>query len=259
MTHPIYSKSILETFSLTDLKAIAKQLGTAPVVDKRCKANWIVCILRKQGNLTKSDFTTTSGESLIQQPSEAPQAVEIPAQPIAPQTEAQFEAQCQEQALKTVKTESLTVLKTYCDTHFIDQSSWFEILKGVFNSVFYGICGTAKSYQDSIILDTIRAQEANSEACCDVLGIELIDLELEYGDVVIPPGVPSIEICQSNQLVGLLTKHPLYGTYHFHKRAAGYDDPYSAALGFASPYAIAAAQQQVEDNRMLVVSIPDYF
>lgn len=222
MTHPIYSRSILETFTLKDLKAIANQLGTAPVVDKRYKATWITCILRKQGNLTKADFTTASGASLVQQPSEveAPQAeaiekVEIP----APQTEAQFEAQCQEQALKTVKTESLTVLKIYCDTHFINQSSWFEILKGVFNRVFYGICGTAKFYQDSIILDTIRATEAQSEACCDVLGIELIDLELEYGDVVISPGIPSIEICQSKQLLGLLTKHPLHGTYHAHKRA----------------------------------------
>lgn len=243
MTHPIYSRSILETFSLKDLKAIANQLGTAPVVDKRYKATWITCILRKQGNLTKADFTTVSGASLVQQPSEVVVEIETLVQPVTPQTEAQFETKCKEQALKTVKTKSPTVLKIYCDTHNIVQSSWFEILKGVFDSVFYGFSGTASPHQESIIVDAIRTQESKSEACCDVLEIELIDLELEYGDVVIPPGVPSIEIYQSKQLLGLLTKHPLHGTYHAHKRAVGYDDLYSAALSFFSPYDVESARK----------------
>lgn len=48
MTHPIYIQTALNLLTITEVKAIAKQVEAIPCGDKRLKQNWIAAIISQQ-------------------------------------------------------------------------------------------------------------------------------------------------------------------------------------------------------------------
>lgn len=107
--------------------------------------------------------------------------------------------------------------------------------------------------------EEILEQRQFSEEVCEVLALRIYDLELEYGDVVFPPGTPSWEVYDfCGVLEGCITKHPNQDTYHTTNGGGAYNDPYTAALSLVSPADLKWAKAQVAAAREERAALPDY-
>lgn len=291
MTHPIYNREQLEAKSLSELKAIAAQLGTKPVVDKRYKQAWILVILRKQSNIKPADVDTdipvTQGLNTV--PTDESIYAEIDTEigdyddvdtAIAVLTmPATTNGQLIDRQMTAVEIEPVMEIAATATNGEVVRSGNTAVLVvsdtpiaaitvddgGVYvNGSYDGKIAIAKALSEWITLRLLGEpiptpiDTYHSEICCDLLGLNIVDLELEYGDIVIPAGIPSYEVYDSDRgaLLGYITKHPTKPTYHTVK--GDYDDIYTAALGFCCDREVLAAKQLATESMERSQQLPDY-
>ena len=282
MTHPIYTREALEAKSLSELKAIAAQLGTKPVVDKRYKQSWILVILRKQSNIQPAEVDTDI--PVTQGLNTTPTAIDCNINcdldtaiaTLTPPTTPN--GQHINIDITTAEIEPVMNIASTVIGGDVVRSGNTAVLVvndapiaaitvdgGVYVTGSYeGKTAIAKALSEWITLRQLGEpiptpiDTRHSEICCDLLGLNIIDLELEYGDVVIPPGIPSFEVYDTDrgEMLGYITKHPTKPSYHTVK--GYYDDIYTAAMGFCTDSEVLAAKQLATEAIERSRELPDY-
>jgi hypothetical protein len=204
MTYPTYSRQQLHCLSLVELKAIAIKIG-AEVVDKRSKASHITAIVDHFEIITTAELEPST------------QIVELT-----------HEQLC----LSTTGTRTLHELKEWCAIHYVRQTEQFELLYlNILNCIakFPYDTATQLDLTPGCIDRTIQENAHLAEAICTELGITLMDLSLEYGDIVIPHGQDAYWVMVgANKIAALSTWGS--GFVSSQSKMGGCDDPYTATL-----------------------------
>lgn len=161
-------------------------------------------------------------------------------------------------ALAEAGVSNLTELGAYCGRHQIPQYDWCEIYCCIFDFKAFGKFECRRSGGD-LIADTIRDEADRDEKLCDILQLKIVDLELEYGDIVIPAGMPSVEIYRFGTKLAIATVHPKTGAYHVPSQSVGYDNPYGLAIALVDPTQVEAARVVYEEGLVEREAMPEYF
>jgi hypothetical protein len=161
MTHNAYTRQLIADLKLSELKAIAAEIGAEPA-DKRSKESFIVAIVDHQ-----------------------PQPIEEPAAEIEePAAETDYPAEC----LKLAGVRTFHELKAWCSSKRIHQGLEFHHLYANALNYFLGFDSAYESNGRGC-LDRIIADNAElSEAICEELQIEVVDLSVLSDDYEIPCG-----------------------------------------------------------------------
>jgi len=238
MTHQIHTRQSLESIKLADLKAIASQIGATPS-DRRSKSAYIDAILVAQPQPLTSK----------------PQTLESP----KPQSEVSYDRLC----MTVTGTNALHQLKDWCAARHLRQGEDFETLyRNILN------CMTGYDYQKvkplnleiGCIDEAIKIAAETAEILCDELELEIFDLSLEYGDVVIPQGQDAYHVCYNDRLV-LTVQAWNSGWYCPRSNGIVYDDPHNAIVGayeHYNPEAVLLARAAVEANSEIGELVADY-
>lgn len=221
MPHPVYTRFELHELPLVELKKIAIEIGAKPA-DKRSKVSVAQAILDTQ-------------------------AIEV-----APKMP--------ELCINTCGVRNLHELKEWCQVRDIDQTDDFGTL---YRSILNYLVGFPSSHLGGG--DCIdRAMQDNArlaEDICSELGVHLMDLSLEYGDVVIPHGQDAYWVMMgANKIAALSTWGSGYVSSQ--SKLGGCDDPYTATLEvlewMIGAGEIEIARAAVERDRELKALMPEY-
>jgi hypothetical protein len=225
MTHQIHTKQQLHCLPLAELKAIAIEIGAEPA-DKRSKASYAQAIL----DMTTIEIATDSPEVITNTPEIMTNSPKIGHN--APEIGHNApEITNQELCLTTTGTRTLHELKEWCAIRYIDQTDDFGTLyRSILNSLAkFPNSPTQLDLSLGCIDRTIQENAHLAEAICTELGVTLMDLSLEYGDIVIPHGQDAYWVMVgANKIASLST----WGSEYVSSRSkmGGCDDPYTATL-----------------------------
>jgi hypothetical protein len=167
---------------------------------------------------------------------------------LSDRSEEDYQALCKQQALETVGTESLAELQAYCHKYCLNQTTWSNVFKDVFNRVFFGALGTASAFQMSVIADEIKAESDRDEKICNQLRIEIIDLEIEYGEIAFPANTPSLLVYYKKELITSLVHS---NVYHTTTNNISFDNPYTAALSYLNKFEISIAKAEIKKENFI--------
>jgi hypothetical protein len=212
MTHQIYTRQQLHCLSLAELKQIAIKIGAEPA-DKRSKASHAQAIL----DMITIEIATNSPKIGHNAPEIGHNSPEITNQ---------------ELCLTTTGTRTLHELKEWCAVRYIDQTEDFGTLYlNILNCIakFPYDTATQLDLTPGCIDRTIQENAHLAEAICTELGVTLMDLSLEYGDIVIPHGQDAYWVMVgANKIAALSTWGS--GFVSSRSKMGGCDDPYTATL-----------------------------
>jgi hypothetical protein len=250
MTHQIHTKQQLHCLPLAELKAIAQEVG-AESADKRSKASYAQAIL----DMTTIEIATNSPEVITNTPEIGHNSPKI--------GHNSPEITNQELCLKTCGVRTLHQLKEWCAIRYIDQTDDFGTLyRSILNSLAKFPCyPTQLSCAVGCIDRTIQTNAHLAEAICTELGVTIMDLSLEYGDIVIPHGHDAYWVMVGGTKIASLST---WGSGYVSSQSpmGGCDDRYTAALEvmewMIGEGEIAIARAAVERDMELKALMPEY-
>jgi hypothetical protein len=217
MTYPIHTRQQLQFLSLAELKAIAQEIGAEPA-DKRSKASYIQAIL----DMSAIEIATNSPEFTTNSPEIGNNSPEITT----------THSTHQELCLTTTGTRNLHELKEWCENNSVDQTEEFSTL---YRKVLCKIANFPQpaveqlSFTLGCIDRTIQDNALMSECILTELGVSVMDLSLEYDDILIPHGHDAYWVMVTADKVASIST---WGNGYVSSRSemGGCDDPYTAAL-----------------------------
>ena len=224
MTHPNYSRQSLQFLKLSELRAIASQIG-ADVADKRIRASFIQAIL---DHLT---IVISETQPEISKPEVANDITD-------------YQTLC----LATTGTRALHELKEWCAARQVLQAEDFEILyRNILNCMARFPYDKAKQLDLTLgcIDRAIITQSELSEAILNELQIDVIDLSVTYDSMVIPYGQDAYWAYYDGVKVAAIST---WGSGYFSSSSSmsGCSDPYSAVLEVLDAGDVAIALATVE-------------
>jgi hypothetical protein len=220
MTHPNYSRQQLQFLKLSELKAIASQIG-ADVADKRIRASFIQAIL------DHTEIVISESQPEITSP-----------------TITDYQALCH----ATTGTRALHELRDWCAARQLLQGEDFEALyRNVLNCMARFPYDKAKQLDLTLgcIDRAILEQSELSEAILNELQIEIVDLSVTFDDMVIPHGQDAYWAYYDGVKVAAIST---WGSGYFSTRSSnsGCSDPYSAVLEILDAGDVEIARATVE-------------
>jgi len=232
MTHPAYTRQQLQFLKLSELKAIAAQIG-ADIADKRIRASYIQAILDHS---------------------------EIKVSESQPETKTIDITDYQTLCLNTTGTRTLHQLKNWCAAKQMLQGDDFGVL---YRSIFDWLVGFPYPQTKQLDLtigcidQAIRDQAELSEKICDELGIDVIDLSVAYDDIVIPHGHDAYYAYYDGVKVASIST---WNNSYISSKSNldGCSDPYTAILETIHQGEVAIARAAVERERSVAALMPEY-
>jgi hypothetical protein len=234
MTYPTYTRQQIQFLSLTELKAIATQLGIEPA-DKRSKASHITAIL------DHSQIEIADEQPVILAPTITTGRGTRPSD---------YKTLCH---LNT-GTRSLHQLEYWCKTRQILQTESFDSLyRNILN--YNANFPYEKAKQLDLTFGCIDVeidrQSELSEAICDELELAVIDLSIAYDDMAIPDGVEAYRVYYNGRQI--ISIHAWdCGWVCAKSNGKVYDDPYSAIVNgyeLYNPGAVLLARMTIERDK----------
>jgi hypothetical protein len=165
--------------------------------------------------------------------------------------------------LNLTGTNALHELKDWCQERSIYQCEDFELLHRNILNCIHGFPYSKPNRLNlaiGCIDEEIVNQSIASETICDMLELEIFDLSIEYGDVVIPGGQDAYQVYYKNRLI-LNVRAWNTGWYCPKSNGVVYNDPYSAIVGayeFYNPQAVMSARKEIEAAEIIAEIIFDY-